>query len=123
MTGFGDVEIDPVSFRMLGVRRRWVDAVILYPDRTELVEAKIVPDVIAIAQLTLYKRLFPQTDEFRDRSTMPVSLRILSAVVDPILSTMIAEAGINEELFHPSWVDDYLNTKLPNKRKVPAMGK
>jgi hypothetical protein len=105
------MEYDTTTFAMLGVRRRWADAVILYPDRTEIVEAKIVPDVTVIAQLSLYLHLFPSTDEFRDRQSLPVSGRIVSAITDPSLVLMMQKAGLSSEVYHPSWVDDYLATR------------
>jgi hypothetical protein len=117
-TGLGKIEYDPTTFAMLGVRRRWADAVILYPDRTEIIEAKVVPDVSVIAQLSLYVQIFPSTDEFRDRRTMPVLGRIVMAVSDPSLALLIQKAGLTPEIFHPAWVDSYLGTKEARHAQV-----
>jgi hypothetical protein len=114
-------EYDPSTYRMLGVRRRWVDAIVLFSDRTELIEAKMVPDVPVIAQLQLYTKLFYKTEEFRSRWSLPLVGRVVSAVTDPVLSQMIQEAGFSEEVYHPPWVDDYLAGKEIRKTKVPTL--
>jgi hypothetical protein len=120
---YGKMEYDPTTYAMLGVRRRWADAIVLYPDRTEIVEAKIVPDVTVIAQLSLYMQIFPATDEYRDRRALPVTGRIVSAVSDPALVRLIQQAGLTAEVYHPAWTDDYLatmNARHAQVRRIPA---
>lgn len=121
-SGRNTFQYDPTTYAMLGVRRRWADALIFYPDRTEIVEAKIVPDVTVIAQIQLYMQIFPATDEYRDRRALPVTGRIVSAISDPSLARLIQTAGLTSEVFHPSWVDDYLETKDARHAQVRRIG-
>lgn len=110
------------EFNMLGVRRRWADAIIVYPDRAEIVEAKMVTEVDVIGQLQLYLKLFPYTSDLGEIAKLPVSGLVLSAVTDPQLTSMLREFGLREETFTPPWVADYFSGREPRHRKPGTLG-
>lgn len=110
------------EYNMLGNRRRWVDAIIVYKDHVEMVEAKMVSEVDAIAQLQLYLRLFPSTVELGDIRFLPVSGVIVAAVSDPQITSFIRDVGLKEIVYKPAWVDDYFSMKRPKDRKPRSIG-
>lgn len=102
-----------------GAFARWADALVELPDRTELIEAKIVAAPGAIAQLELYERLLPETPDLAHRRGLPITLVLLYAVEDPDVSALAREKGIMLEQYRPSWVDEHLGT-LRARQRTPV---
>lgn len=98
---------------------RWADAVVAMPDRTLLIEAKIVSHPSAVAQLMLYKRLLPSSPNLNLRAHMPIDLVLLYAREDPLVSQMAREQGISCVEYAPDWVDEYLATRYARQRTSP----
>ena len=95
------------------------------PDRTEIVEAKMVLSPGAIAQLLLYKRLLPLTPSLSHRRNLPVQLVLLYAVPDAMVVELAHEQGIVTVQYRPSWVDEWMGTYANHKQRAPlpqAMG-
>jgi hypothetical protein len=107
------------EYNMIGVRRRWVDALIIYKDSVELIEAKMIVEPFVVAQLELYKQLFPQTPGLQDFSNLPVTMTVVTAISDPAVTKYLRGRGMNEIIFKPAWVDDYLNSR-PWRKRQPA---
>ena len=112
-------ELTPGEARMLGVWRRWVDAVVFLADHTLLIEAAIVPDPGDVAQLDLYRELWPMTPEYRDRRELPVLGRLVYAVDDPPIKVLASRWGFTVDIFRPPWIDEYLSRKFPRQRRAP----
>jgi hypothetical protein len=110
--------LSPEELRMLGVWRRWVDAVVFDGPTVLLIEAAIRPDPGDISQLDLYMRLFPTTPEFSD--VRPADLRggLVYAIDDPPVRSLARDRGYTVAIFRPPWVDDYLRGLFPRHRRA-----
>jgi len=100
---------------------RWADALVELPDRTELVEAKIVAHPSAIAQLELYAELLPDTPSLSHRRGFPITKVLLYAVPDDTVLMIARRHGIVVEQYTASWVDEYLSRQLHRKRTAPLV--
>jgi hypothetical protein len=87
---------------------RWADAVVFLPDRTLIVEAKLVAHPGALAQLELYQRLVPMSPYLNLRPDMPIESVLLYAKEDVIVSQLAREKGITLVQYDPPWVDEAL---------------
>ena len=107
------------EMRMVGVWRRWVDAIVIGDGELLVVEAGVVPDPGDVSQLSLYLRLLPATPELADYRKWPAHGVLLYAVDDPVTRQLAAEAGHVVEIYRPSWVDQYLEQLWPRQRRAP----
>jgi hypothetical protein len=98
---------------------RWADAVVVMPDRTLLIEAKVICHPTAIAQLMLYKRLLPFSAQLNLRREVPVIPVLLYARPDPLVIQLGIEQGIEPVQYDPPWVEDYLLTRFARQRQAP----
>jgi len=105
--------------RMLGVFRRWADAIVLLPDRLVLIEAAIRPEPGDISRLELYERLIPNTPELQEHVGKPIEKILLYAMPDDLLLTMAREHGIIVRYFRPPWIEGYLAELYPRERRAP----
>lgn len=105
--------------RMLGVFRRWADALIILPDRLILLEAAIRPEPGDISKLELYERLLPNTPELEEYAHLPVEKVLLYAMPDALLLTLAREHGIIVKYFRPPWIEEYLQELYPRERRAP----
>ena len=85
---------DTTEARALGVTRRWADAIFIKDGVVNIVEAKLKSEAGAVAQLELYKKLFPETPEFSQFHSLPVNMIFLAPSVDPVLAELASEKGI-----------------------------
>jgi len=102
---------------MIGSWRRWADAVILEDDRVTIVEAAIRPDPGKIAQLELYRMLFPHTPELTPWRSLPIDLVLLYAIEDPATTMLAREKGIKAIEYKPTWLPSYLEILMPRERR------
>lgn len=105
--------------RMLGVWRRWVDAVTFFDGRVTLIEAGVLADPGDVSQLDLYLRLFPHTQEFQDYIRYPRRGLLVYAISDPVVNELARERGYTVDTFCPPWVVAYLRRRLPHLRTPP----
>lgn len=111
-------ELSEPEHRMVGVFRRWADAIVYMPDRLILIEAAIRPSPGDISQLELYEYLLPHTPELAEHKGKPIEKVLLWAIEDPPIAVMARDRGITVVYFHPSWVDDYLKILYPYERSA-----
>lgn len=112
------------ELNMLGVKSRWVDALIRYKDHVDLIEAKIILEPFVVAQMELYLSLFPFTPRRPDLTSLPARGVILAAVVDHSVAAMIRKRGYDLIVFKPPWVDEQLsklNKKFNKAPKIPKI--
>lgn len=101
---------------LVGLWRRWADAVVFLPDRLLLIEAKIRPEPGVISQLDLYSSLLPQTPELAEWQHLPIEKVLLYAIDDPALIALARQHGIRCIMYQPEWLDDYLRILFPRER-------
>jgi hypothetical protein len=117
----GTSETDTPEARLVhNAFARWADAVVFLPDRTLVVEAKLVAHPMALAQLELYKRLIPASPYLNLRPDLPIETVLLYAKEDVIVSQLAREKGITLAQYDPPWVDEYLATLGRRKTSAPA---
>jgi len=117
-----DADLTERQLRAFGVFRRYVDAVVLERDRVHLVEGKILNRPGALEQLDIYGRLFPLTPGYEAYRTFPVLKHLVWAIWDPVVEAMARERDVLVHLYHPPWVDEYLNTLTPRARTATPDG-
>lgn len=118
--GTNTENLDDAETRMIhGTFARWADAIVALPDRTLLVEAKVVAHPNAIAQLMVYRELVPFTPTIKIRSSVPIEPVMLYARPDDIVLTVAAQHSITCIQYDPPWIDDYLRTLALRKQQAP----
>lgn len=111
--------LTPDERRMVGVWRRWVDAVIVRDRDVLLVEASVLPRPAAVAQLEVYLRLWPRTPEYPDLTRLPARGLLVSACDDPEIRMLCRARDYLNVVYRPRWVDAYLATLAPRQRRPP----
>jgi hypothetical protein len=113
------VQFSALEMQALGLWRRWADALVILPDRLELVEAKILQSPAQNAQLELYAHLLPDTPElveFRGRRLDKVAL---VALEDPAATFQARKAGIQVIVWRPPWMDEWMAARDARQRRAP----
>lgn len=105
--------------RMLGLFRRWADALVLLPDRIVLIEGKILPQPGVLSQLELYARLIPKTPELAEHKHKPIEKVLLCAIEDPQVTAMAREQDVRVVTFKPAWLNSYLKI-LHARERTPS---
>ena len=107
--------------RLLGVHRRWADALVFLPDRIILIEGKILPQPGVVSQLLLYGELIPKTRDLGEDRQKPIEMVLVCALPDPVVSELARRQGIRVVIFRPEWIEEYLKILHPWER-TPGLG-
>lgn len=107
------------ELRMLGVWRRYPDAILLLHNRVIVIEASLKPNPGKISLLQLYGRLFPQTEEFRPFWNFPVELLLVWAMPDVATEALARASGVRVAVYQPPWVLEWLQTLRFRDRRPP----
>ena len=102
---------------MIGVWRRWADAIILEDNKVTIVESAIRPQPGKISQLELYKMLFPLTPELEPWNKLEIDMILLYAIEDPATIALARQKGIRCIEYKPLWLDSYLQILMPRERR------
>lgn len=113
-----DQNLTQGELRMIGVWRRYPDAVVLMPDKVVIVEASMRPDPGKISLLDLYARLFQASPDFLEYRTYPIEKLTVWAFPDVATEAMAREHGVRVEVFQPAWVSDWMNSLQPRKARA-----
>lgn len=97
-----------VSERIYMVTQRYADAVLLYDNRVEIWEAKLIRPLSAVVQLQLYESLFRRTPEFAAYKYDTVALHLVTPIRDPDLEDICTRARIQTHYWENEWVAEYL---------------
>lgn len=111
--------LEPSEVKMLGVWRRWVDAIVFDDHRLILIEGAVVPNPGDISQLELYLRLCPMTPELYEFRTWPMQGMLVYGVDDPVVRELAARRTLAFELYQPAWLGQYLSRLFPRHRRAP----
>ena len=87
------------------VRHRWTDAIVIYPDRVLIIEAKLEPDPGIFSQLIHYSRMFRLDPAFSSLNNLPLSLVALVYRDDPYVGIEAAWYGIQWVVYQPNLSD------------------
>ena len=112
-----DRDLSPAEEAMLGVFRRWADAVVVTRDEVIVVEASIRSDSGDPSKLVLYGRLVPLTPELRPHLDKPLVLELVVAIEDPAVSALAHEMGIRTRVYPPPWLPEYLSNLYRRERR------
>jgi len=103
----------------LGVWRRWVDAIVILPDRLLLVEAVLRAHPGKLSVLDLYESLVPHTPELAAYHDRRVQKILLYAVPDPAVDALAGRHQILAIQYVPTFVDAWLATLRPRDQRAP----
>ena len=113
------VGLDPAEIRMLGVWRRWVDAIVVDPPYLRVIEAAMLPNPGDVSQLELYMHLVPSTPELWEFVDLePIGI-LVYAIDDPVIRRLAADRGYTIEIYQPAWLSQYLGRLFPRERRAP----
>ena len=116
-----NIQVSAAELRMLGVWRRYVDAVVFKPDRIILIEANVKPDPGKISILDVYAHLFPLTPEFAEFANLPIEKVAVWAMKDSASELIASRHGVRVVTFTPSWITDYIATLEPRKQRATKL--
>lgn len=106
------VDIGNISSNIYKVFNRYVDALVIQPDKVLLIEAKILADLGAVSQLEYYAALVGQTPDLARYSALPLELHIVTASADPSFVAFAASKNITIDIYRPPYAVEYLTTLL-----------
>jgi len=115
-------DMTPEERAMIGVWRRWADALVILPEELLLVEAAIRPNPGKISQLELYAMLLPHTPEFSQYRSRRVTMVLLYAIEDPAVILLARRKGIRCIQYKPTWLPAYLELLMPRERRGSRLG-
>jgi len=101
------------ALRVARKMRPEVDALVIYPDRLVLIEAKIVRWVDGLSKLVVYRALVPDTPELEPYAQRPVVLQLLIPYTQDNMRSVAARLGVELVEFTTPDIDRYLNEELP----------
>lgn len=104
---------------MLGVWRRWADAVVFMPDHLILIEGAIRPSPGDISLLEVYEFLIPHTPELAEWRNRHIEKVLVYALEDPLTIALARQKGIKVIFFRPPWINDYLKALYHRERRAP----
>ena len=109
--------------RLVGVTRRYCDAVVLRPDEVVIIECSIPPEVGHLSKLELYRALWPYTPEFQQYQHLPVRAELVLAIYDPFIAEMGRRRDIRVLHFCPDWCKQYIEELAERKRQAARVGR
>lgn len=104
---------------MVGVFRRWADAVVVSRDELVVVEAKMRSAPGAVAQLELYEELVPLTPELVPFLSLPLVLELVVAIEDPAVRRLCERKGIRCRIYKPDWLPVWVSALHRNEARPP----
>lgn len=110
-------DMAPEEVRMIGVWRRWADAIVFDGRKLILIEAAIRPDPGYISKLELYADLIPETPELMQYAGWPVVKLLVYAIEDPAVLKLAKRHGVRTAKYVPSWMPSYLRLLFPRERR------
>jgi len=115
------VSLTPEERRMLWITLPMADAVVLLPDRVDIIECLVRPEWWKILMLKVYGKLFPMTEEFRPHWGKPINLVLVTAILNPFMEWVAREETIRVIHYRPIWIDQYYAGLMPRKRLPPKI--
>jgi len=103
---------------LLGVWRRWADAIVITKQKIILIEGAILADAGDISKLVLYKTLIPHTPELAEYKNLDIEMQLVYSIEDPMVVLLARETGIKAIFFQPDWIAEYIKTLTGSKQRA-----
>jgi len=105
--------------RMLRVRMRWADAVVIMPERILVVEGKLRASEFlkGLGELLVYTHLIRVTPEFEKFRGFPVVGRLLLPIPDPVVEAVARSQGLQVQVFRPTFWEEFLEAIQPRQAR------
>lgn len=87
--------------------RRFADLIVWDGKNIIIIEGKMRPQPVGLAELELYGRLFPSTPEFSDFKDKPIRLIFLTTAYDEMIEELAKEKGIELVVYRPDWIEEW----------------
>jgi hypothetical protein len=112
-------ELQGDEANLLRVGMRWADLIIIREKELLVVEGKLRPGeyMTGLAQLELYIRLVPHTQDFLAYPQKDVHGILLIPLEDPVVAAMGREKGFRVIIWKPDWFQDFLASLTPRARR------
>lgn len=98
-----DSNLSDSELKMVGVFRRFADAIVITKTELIIIEGKMRSKPDAVAQLHLYKELVPETFDLYDYRHLPIVLELVVAVDDAAVRRMAATFDVRVVVYRPAW--------------------
>ena len=115
------IAVTEAERRMLRIVTYRADAVVLLPDRVDILEVATEPRVNKVCDLKLYGHLFGVTDEFRAHWHKPRRLILLASITNPFTEWFARTEGVHWIVYRPIWMDDHEAARRARRFTAPAM--
>jgi len=117
--------LTPAQARQFSRFKRYCDGVIFLPDKSIIVEAKMRADPGIVTMLELYKKLFQETPDLKERWDLPIEMMLVYSIEDPVTVQLAREHNVRAIQYVPSWLWEYLKSIAPYKREgsLPSGGR
>jgi len=109
--------LTPAQARQLSRLKRFCDAVVFLPGKSIILEAKMRCHPGIVTMLELYKKLFQETPDLKERWEVPIELMLVYAIEDPVTVQLAREHGVRVIQHVPTWLDEYLKSIAPRMRE------
>lgn len=113
-----EANLSDAELAMVGVFRRFADAVAVTQTELVIIEGKMRASPDAVAQLLLYRELVPLTFELYDYLSLPIVLEAVFAVDDPAVRRMAERAGVRVQIYRPDWLPQWIASRA-HREAVP----
>ena len=104
-----DQDLSPAELAILGVHRRYADAIVIRERDLVLIEGYILPSLGKISQILGYRALLPLTPELGTFASMPITAIIVGPIEDQFMARLARESGIQVRVYRPPWIEAFLN--------------
>ena len=112
-------DMAPEDVRMIGVWRRWADAIVIDGKKLILIEAAIRPEPGDVSKLELYEMLIPETPELAQYAGRAVVKLLVYAIEDSAVLMLARRHGVKTTRYVPSWLPSYMRQLFPRERRAP----
>jgi len=114
---FIEAAVTPEERRALYPWLASADAVVTLPGEVHIIECLVRPEWWKGYMLLLYKEYFLITEDDRAHWEKPIRLIIVTAIRNPLVERVYREHGIQIILFRPRYVEEYIWSLAPRKRR------
>ena len=113
-----DQDLTEAEIRMLGVARRYADAVVIQEKGLLLIEGYILPSLGKVSQVLAYRTLLPNTPELDSFASLPITSIIVGPIEDQLLTMLARQNNILVRVYRPPWIEEFLNNLSIRHRRM-----